>query len=96
VLVLIGSLPELIRPLLSINFPAQPCSLCSWLFSQLFLAKGSDSVMPKERKGVTAVPSRQWSCSEMVDGHKALMKAKEERESDDEIQNRIQDSLSIK
>lgn len=32
----------------------------------------------------------------MVDGHKALMKAKEERESDDEIQNRIQDSLSIK
>jgi hypothetical protein len=52
--------------------------------------------MPRERKGVTAVPSRQWSCSEMFDGHKALVKAKEERESDDEIQNRIQDSLSIK
>lgn len=50
---------------------------------------------PKTQKTIAAVPSRQWSCSELVKGHKKLVTAKQERESDDELQNRIEDSLSI-
>ena len=49
----------------------------------------------KTNKNMTAVPSRQWSCSELVEGHTKLVKAKKERESDDELEKRIEDSLSI-
>ena len=45
---------------------------------------------PKKRERV-AVKSRQWSCSELVDGHKELVSTKMERESDDELQGKIQD-----
>lgn len=46
--------------------------------------------MPKAKE-LQAVPSRQWSCSELVEGHRKLVAAKEERESDDELNQRIQD-----
>ena len=49
--------------------------------------------MPKEK--LVPVPSRQWSCSELVDGHRDLVAAKEERESDDELDQRIQDRSSV-
>lgn len=37
------------------------------------------------------VVSRQWSCSELVEGHGELLAAKKERESDDELQLKIKD-----
>ena len=37
------------------------------------------------------VPSRQWSCSDMVHGHRALVKAKKEYDSDEELEAQIQD-----
>ena len=45
---------------------------------------------PKKRERVP-VKSRQWSCSELVEGHDQLVSTKMERESDDEIQGKIQD-----
>ena len=41
---------------------------------------------PKER-----VPSRKWSCSEMVQGHASLIKTKKEKDSEEELQKKIQD-----
>ncbi|CAK8993376.1 Uncharacterized protein SCF082_LOCUS3479 [Durusdinium trenchii] len=37
------------------------------------------------------VVSRQWSCSELVEGHGELLAAKKERESDDELQLKIKE-----
>jgi len=41
----------------------------------------------------TKMRSRQWSCSELVDGHAGLVASKKEKESDDELQKEIQDPL---
>lgn len=39
--------------------------------------------------------SRQWSCSELVGGHNGLMSTKAEKESDDELDKKIQDGFSL-
>ena len=44
-----------------------------------------------DKRGRSAVPSRQWSCSELAEGHGALVKAKQEHESDEELQEEIKD-----
>jgi hypothetical protein len=43
-----------------------------------------------EKRG--KVPSRQWSCSDMVNGHKELVKAKKEHDSDEELEAQIKDN----
>lgn len=37
--------------------------------------------------------SKQWSCSELVDGHAGLVASKKEKESDDELSKEIKDPL---
>ena len=66
------------------------CSL--WSLIAELTCQRSQVRMPKEKQ-LRPVPSRQWSCSEMVDGHRKLVAAKEERESDDELNQRIQDGF---
>ena len=41
-----------------------------------------------------AMKSKQWSCSELEEGHGQLVAAKKERESEDELELQIQDFLS--
>ena len=47
--------------------------------------------MASKKRERVPVKSRQWSCSELVEGHKELVSTKMERESDDELQGKIQD-----
>lgn len=37
--------------------------------------------------------SRQWSCSELVEGHTGLVSTKKEKESEDDLQQEIEDPL---
>ena len=50
---------------------------------------GTGCMSQTEKRG--RVPSRQWSCSDMVKGHKELVKAKKEHESDEELEAQIKD-----
>ncbi|CAL1161150.1 unnamed protein product [Cladocopium goreaui] len=47
--------------------------------------------MPKSKKEPGAVVSKQWSCSELVDGNNALLKAKREKDSPASLQKKIQE-----
>lgn len=51
--------------------------------------------MPKSKKEPEAVVSKQWSCSELVDGNNALLKAKREKDSPASLQKKIQDICSV-
>ena len=50
---------------------------------------------PKSEKSekVKPVPSKQWSASELTDGHTKLLAVKNESLSHDELQKQIQDHL---
>ena len=50
---------------------------------------GTGCMSGPEKRG--KVPSRQWSCSDMVNGHKELVKAKKEHDSDEELEAQIKD-----
>lgn len=55
-------------------------------FASVLLGFPMPKENPKER-----LPSRQWSCSEMVKGHVSLIQAKKERDSEEELQKKIKD-----
>ena len=51
--------------------------------------------MPPSKRDQHPVVSKQWSCSELVDGNKALLKAKREKDSPATLQKKIEEICSV-
>lgn len=45
----------------------------------------------RPKREVKPVQSRQWSCSALVEGHKGLIRAKKEKDSEEDMKQKIKE-----
>ena len=48
-----------------------------------------------EKRGRRDVPSKQWSCSEVIEGHEGLITMKKEKDSPRTLEKKIQVGLAF-